>query len=496
MILPGSLKFLIDVDFCIYALKAHEIHMKTTHAGVKIILYSETGDFGTMKKLFMLGCISCMMMLAVSSCAGSAEESESNIAYGRVLNTDEKTITVEDGSYSYGKEFRANGEEITYNLPESVFFDDFRKGDIVAILFDGKDATAVTNVKYVKDGRNEDKNVSEGMDSIVKADNEEKMLSDEDYSSSEDNTAGILALNPDGRFDISRISVSMEGEGSVGLASQAGGHVDGDQISISTAGSGSSPVKAYDESSIIDITDGNLETSGENSPCVYSAGNVSLSGVTAVSRNSGSVEIKNGGVVNIKDSNVTAYSGPAVNASSEGENDEDKNMSKVTVSDSSLRSEDEAALIRVSGAEVSMRFIQSTISCSGGILADITEDENGNGGKLLMYGVGQTLNGELKCDSKSKVKLVLSEGSRFTGSVDSEDSAYYSKIYISGDSRWELTEDSYTSSIVNEQEDCSNIESNGHNIYYDSDRLANEWLGGKTISLKGGGVLTPAEQMR
>ena len=44
-----------------------------------------------------------------------------------------------------------------------------------------------------------------------------------------------------------------------------------------------------------------------------------------------------------------------------------------------------------------------------------------------------------------------------------------------------------------EFEDCSNIESNGHNIYYDSENLANEWLAGRTISLKGGGVLAPAE---
>ena len=41
-------------------------------------------------------------------------------------------------------------------------------------------------------------------------------MSDEDYSSSEDDTVGILALNSDGRFDISRISVRMDGEDSAG----------------------------------------------------------------------------------------------------------------------------------------------------------------------------------------------------------------------------------------------------------------------------------------
>lgn len=433
------------------------------------------------------------MILAISSCAGNTEEAESNIAYGRVLSTDEKTITVEDGSYSYGEKFKANGEEITYNLPESVFFDDFKKGDIVAILFDGEDATAVTNVDYSESGQTDDKEESEGIAALAKADDEEKSVSDEDYSSSEDGMIGILALNQDGRFDMSRLSVSMEGENSVGVAARAGGHAEGDQISISTTGNGSYPIRTYDENSVVDITDGNIETSGENSPCIYSSGNVSLSNVTATSENSSSVEIKSGGVVNLKDSNVVTYSGHAVYISSEDEESSDASMAKMTVNGSSLRSEDDEALLKVSGTRAYVRFIQSTMSCSSGILADITGDENDNGGKLLMYGVGQTFSGLINCDSNSKVKLVLSEGSKLTGAVDPEGSAYYSKIYISSDSEWELTADSYTSSIVNEQEDCSNIKSNGYNIYYDSDRLANEWLEGRTINLKGGGVLTPAE---
>lgn len=466
--------------------------MKTTHAGVKIVLYSETGDVETMRKLFMLGCISCLMIFAVSSCAANTEQSESNIAYGRVVKTDEKTITVEDGDYSYGEDFKGSGKEISYNLPESVFFDDFKKGDIVAILFDGKDATAVTNVEYVENGKKADED-TEGKNALVKADNEEKSVSDEDYSSSEDDTVGILALNSDGRFDISRISVRMDGEDSAGIGSQAGGHAEGNQISISMTGDGSSPLRTYDENSVIDITDGNIETSGENSPCLYSSGNISISGVTAVSRNSSAVMVGKGGVVNIKDSSVTSYSGPAVDISSESAGSSDASTAKMMVSSSSLRSEDDEALVRVSGEEAYVRFIKSTISCGSGVLADITGDDNENGGKLLMYGVGQTFNGSINCDLNSKVKLVLSEGSRLTGAVNPGDSAYYSKVYISDDSEWELTADSYTSSIVNELEDCSNIESNGHNIYYDSENLANEWLAGRTISLKGGGVLAPAE---
>lgn len=428
-------------------------------------------------------------MFMISSCGASVEKAKSNIAYGKVVETDEKTITVEGGEYSYGKEFEGNGEEISYNLPESVFFDDFKKGDIVAILFDGKDATAVTNVKYKQD---EQEDVIKGEEALIKADNKETMLSDEEYGSSEDNIVGILSLNPQGRLDLSRISVEMKGKNSAGVASQAGGYIEGDQLNILTTGNVSPALKTYDKNSVIDVSDGNIETTGENSPCISSSGNISISNITAVSHNSSALSIKAGGIVNLKDSNILSYSGSVLEMVSD-KNDTDVQTSKLIVNESSLRAKKDEALMKISGEDLLARFISSSLSCDSGILADITSDNNRNGGKLLLYGVSQDFNGWITCDHESKVKLVLSEGSKFKGAINIDDLAYYSKVYISGDSDWELTADSYISSIVNEKEDCSNINSNGYNIYYDKDRLANKWLEGRSVELKGGGMLTPSK---
>lgn len=107
-----------------------------------------------MKRLLLVGCLSCLLLLTLSACSRSTEASENdNIVYGQVVKTDENQITIESGDYTYGGSFEGDGCEKSYNLPENVFYDDFKAGDIVSILCDGRDATAVANVKDVNHRR-------------------------------------------------------------------------------------------------------------------------------------------------------------------------------------------------------------------------------------------------------------------------------------------------------------------------------------------------------
>lgn len=60
-------------------------------------------------------------------------------------------------------------------------------------------------------------------------------------------------------------------------------------------------------------------------------------------------------------------------------------------------------------------------------------------------------------------------------------------VSLDGSAQWNVTADSHVSVLMNEQQDCTNIQSNGYTIYYDQDNKENSWLGGKTIALPGGG---------
>lgn len=445
-----------------------------------------------MKRVIIAGFLVCLMLIALSSCQNEPEDTENNIVYGQVIKTDENTITVESGSYKYEGEFTGTGEEVTYELPEHVFFDDFQKGDIVAVLLDGKDATAVTNVKDSEknDAASASSKIS-SMQALAKADNEELDINDESYESAADNKAVLMAVNENGRFDVDRTVLNTTGRNAPGIVSAAGGFAEGSQVTANTAGQESPAVEAADGDSTVELENSTLETEGLNSPCVESAGNVSLSNVTVTSQNSGAVNLKGTGVVNFKDSNIVSFGDTAFDIAAAKHGKTQVSGSKLTADHSTIESKGNGALIKITGAKTAVKMISTQLLSDSGVFIDIKADRSGNGARLLLYGVDQDFEGDINCDSKSKVKMVLTEGSTFTGALNKVNTAAYSKICLSEDSVWNMTSDSYAGSINNYDETCANINSNGYNIYYDRDSLANKWLEGRTIELPGGGVLTP-----
>lgn len=64
---------------------------------------------------------------------------------------------------------------------------------------------------------------------------------------------------------------------------------------------------------------------------------------------------------------------------------------------------------------------------------------------------------------------------------------------LDGGSTWTVTGNSYPTSLTDADSTLANIKNNGFTIYYGSSNAANNWMGGKTIKLQGGGTLTPAK---
>ena len=102
----------------------------------------------------------------------------------------------------------------------------------------------------------------------------------------------------------------------------------------------------------------------------------------------------------------------------------------------------------------------------------------------------QTLTGNIEVDAISSVDLVL-KSSTLKGTVNSQNTAKGVNISLDSTSSWNVTGDSYITTLTLENNDLSLIQDNGHTIYYDSS--ANSWLNGQTITLSNGGILTPAK---
>lgn len=113
------------------------------------------------------------------------------------------------------------------------------------------------------------------------------------------------------------------------------------------------------------------------------------------------------------------------------------------------------------------------------------------GRNLTLNGTGQVLKGDVTCTSAYTVSLSLTRGTTLIGAVNPDRKAKFVSVFLDKASTWDVTGDSYITRFSNLDASCRNILSNGHTIYYDRDRACNKWLSGKTISLPGGGILTP-----
>ena len=86
--------------------------------------------------------------------------------------------------------------------------------------------------------------------------------------------------------------------------------------------------------------------------------------------------------------------------------------------------------------------------------------------------------------------IQLSNGASFTGDLGSSLPARAS-VNLDASSKLILTGETYLTALVNADVTHQNIESNGFNLYYDSNAPDNAYLNGQSFMLPGGGFLAP-----
>lgn len=121
------------------------------------------------------------------------------------------------------------------------------------------------------------------------------------------------------------------------------------------------------------------------------------------------------------------------------------------------------------------------------LLSDRWGSEDKNGGNLTLNATNQQLNGKIQANRISQVTLNLGSNVHWTGSFNEEYTADRAALIIAKDASWDVTADSYLTTLKDEDTTFANIQSNGHKVYYD--KTANPGLNGETYRLPGGGKL-------
>ncbi len=91
---------------------------------------------------------------------------------------------------------------------------------------------------------------------------------------------------------------------------------------------------------------------------------------------------------------------------------------------------------------------------------------------------------------EATLELRMQNGASFTGDLGGMLPARAS-VYLDASSKLILTAETYLTTFVNADVTHQNIESNGFNLYYDSNAPENAYLNGQSFMLPGGGFLAP-----
>ena len=295
-------------------------------------------------------------------------------------------------------------------------------------------------------------------------------------------------------IDIDNVIIKTKGNFSNGLSAGLMGTIHAHDISINTEGDNSAAISVYYENGIIDASNVTGLCDGNNSPCIYSKGNI------VIKDSSFKTEKAPGAIVDgssLVINNTTINSKESYGIVLLEKNGKDRKMGKcVFTSNLGSITAGKGALFYVTNTEAIVTLFNTKLitSNTSNILVNACkgswEGEGSNGGKLNLIGDHQTLKGDILCDELSSVNLNLKNYTYFTGIINERKKGAVS-INLDSTSVWTLKGNSYIDYLIDENKELKNIVDNGYTIYYNSKNEKNNWLESREHSLSGGGKLIP-----
>jgi len=376
------------------------------------------------------------------------------------------------------------------------------QGDENVVLVTGGGDLTLTGATLSKSGDTSSANESNfyGLNAILAvASGSTATVTGTTLASSAEGANGIFATGEGSVITAENIKIYTTGNSSRGLDATFGGTINATNVEIVTEGAHCAPIATDRGEGTITVEGGTLSAAGDGSPCIYSTGDITVTGVTGTATGSQAAVVEGKNSITLTGCTLTGAGENGVMLYQSTSGDAAAGTAGLYVTDCTLITTSSGPMFYVTNTDAEATLTGTTLEFTGGILADVAGNDTNNwgtpgsnGGNFTLKGVDQILNGDILCDEISTVSLLLMEGSVFNGAINGENAGGGVTVSLDASSRWNVTGTSYMTVISDALSDCSNINSNGNTVYYDAYNSANDWLGGKTISLPGGGTLTPA----
>ncbi len=298
---------------------------------------------------------------------------------------------------------------------------------------------------------------------------------------------GVFSYGSGTTVNISDSTIVTKKDNSGGIQTTGGGTTNATNLKVTTNGNSSAAIRSDRGGGFVTVNGGTYTSKGYNSPAIYSTARIKANNATLTAENSEALVIEGKNSISLKNTNVTG------NMSKTKSSAKDINVHNVMIYQSmSGDAELGTAAFSMTGgsitgnsgdlfyltntdAKVTLENVKLVNNDKNGNLFTVTGNNAShgwgtagkNGANVTLVCKDQDLNGSIVVDSISTLKMTLSDGSDFVGTVNVVDNAEggfavdnNAVVTIEEGSTWKLTGNCTITSLNNK----GTIDFNGYTI--------------------------------
>ncbi len=303
---------------------------------------------------------------------------------------------------------------------------------------------------------------------------------------------GLFAYGAGAFASMSGGSITATGEGGHGVMATGGGSLAITNVDMVTERIHGGVVATDRGGGTIWVSGGKITTHGQDSPGIYSTGDIRAENATFIAIGSEGAVIEGRNSITLKNCEMSGALKCGVMIYQSFSGDAEGQEGAFSMDGGSL-SAAEGPLFFVNNTRGMIHLKDVKLSAASGVLVNAAASRWGrsgsNGGHVELTGDNQKLAGDITVHKVSSAIVALKNHSVLSGAVQN------AALALDATSEWKVTADSALTSLADK--DCvsgdtiTNIHGNGHAVRYKGDLAADQWLGGKTWKLAEGGTLSP-----
>lgn len=303
--------------------------------------------------------------------------------------------------------------------------------------------------------------------------------------------AGVFASGSNASASVSRTNISTVGDSSSGVRASAGGSLTALNCNVTTTGADSPGASVGKGGGTLTVNGGSYTVGGLDSPGVLARGETNLLNASVNSQFEAARVEGDSLLTSTGASLETAgdYCVKLVPPTAEGS----VGIPRFEMNGGSLKG-GKQALIGVGSTKGEVVIQNGTLPADTLTLIKVyTEPLLNQPASASLTANGQTLYGDIVCEEGSSLTVDLTNASTFNGGINKDSQKGLVSVTIDASSVWNVSADSYIGGLTASLPTLNSIKDDGHTIYYQPNHPDNQWLGGQTMDLPGGGKLTPGE---